>query len=221
MNTKSLPRLIIAGTVVILGLGFLLDGFNAWNFGDVLSTWWPLIIVLIGLASLFNNPSAPLWPLFVVVAGILLVLRENNTIDFEVWNIIWPIGLILIGLSFIFERLQPSHTVHEDSADILVAFSGNDSAVTTDDFKGGNLTALFGGIKLDLRQAKIKDTAKINVFAAFGGAEIIVPKEWRVQTGGLPIFGGWENKAEKPSDKKAPLLDIRGTCLFGGVEVKN
>ena len=50
-----------------------------------------------------------------------------------------------------------------------------------------------------------------------------MPKDWRVSVGGLPIFGGYEDKTigngSLPVD--APLLKVNATAIFGGVEVAN
>jgi hypothetical protein len=81
---------------------------------------------------------------------------------------------------------------------------------------------LFGGIELDLTDAEMKNGATVDVFTAFGGIDIRVPDGWIIKTSGLPIFGGWEDKTRKPRDaNKAPVLNIAGTCLFGGVSIKN
>ena len=37
----------------------------------------------------------------------------------------------------------------------------------------------------------------------------------------FPQEGGWEDKSDKPESKSAPVLNVRGTSIFGGVEIKN
>ncbi len=34
--------------LIIFGIGFLLEQFNIINFSMILSTWWPLILIIIG-----------------------------------------------------------------------------------------------------------------------------------------------------------------------------
>lgn len=220
---QSLPRLLIGGGIVLLGLGFLLDGFGVWNFGQLFSDWWPVLIILAGLASFSTNPRMPLWPLFVVAAGTLVLLQNLAVVDVDVWQIIWPSILIAAGLSFVlrgsFMRPQP---VSGKSSDISLAFSGVESVNKSSDYTGGKINVAFGGVELDLREAKIKnDSATLEIFVAFGGVEIRVPKDWDVRTNGLPLFGGWEDTTAKPTGKKPPVLEISGTCMFGGVEIKN
>jgi hypothetical protein len=53
--------------------------------------------------------------------------------------------------------------------------------------------------------------------------DVIVPEGWRVQLGGLPIFGGYEDKTHKfgALAVDAPVLKVGATAIFGGVTVKN
>jgi hypothetical protein len=81
---------------------------------------------------------------------------------------------------------------------------------------------LFGGTEIDLRNAKPAPGAELDVFVAFGGAEIKVPEGWQVVTHGMPIFGGCENvTTTEPIREDAPTLDVNATVIFGGLEVKH
>ena len=47
-------------------------------------------------------------------------------------------------------------------------FSGNSKTITSDHFEGGNITALFGGAKLDFGQAKLAQGENVlDVFSMF------------------------------------------------------
>ena len=84
------------------------------------------------------------------------------------------------------------------------------------------MTAILGGSKLDLRQAVIKgEEAILDVFAMWGGIEIIVPRTWGVVVHGTPILGAFEDKSEQPREQGSPRLIVRGTAIMGGVEIKN
>jgi predicted membrane protein len=130
-----------------------------------------------------------------------------------------------MGLSVIF-RKEDSHfnsgkkfDSNEKISD-TVLFWGLDKKLDSKSFKGGEVNAVFGGVKIDLRDVKIaKAGAKIIANAAFGGVEIIVPKECKIVADGMGILGGWENKVTS-RDAKEPVLEITGTAVFGGVEIK-
>lgn len=181
------------------------------------------MVVAIGVASFISNPRVYVWPLLIVVAGVLLQARELGWLEFNVWSLIWPVVVIMFGLSLIFNigHRGKARNVGDDTIDLFVAFSGTQARSVSHQFTGGRATALFGGIELDLTDAKFKQTATIDLFTAFGGIEIRVPEGWTVVVKGLPLFGGWEDKTRRPKDKDAPTLVVNGTCIFGGVEIKN
>jgi predicted membrane protein len=80
-------------------------------------------------------------------------------------------------------------------------------------------------VTLDLTQAKLSpEGAVVDVMTAFGGTEIVVPLDCRVSFSGVPIFGGFSDKTTTHSDpvsQGGPSLNVRGTVMFGGVDVKN
>jgi predicted membrane protein len=224
MRTRSLGTVLFGILIIGLGLGFLLDSLNVLQFGQFITTWWPSIIIIVGLLSLISNRRQFLWPLLIVAAGVLLQLQKLNVIQVNAWRVIWPLAIIFFGLSLLFSRLPTKkyEDIDEDKLDIFLAFSGQNARSTSKQFTGGRMTALFGGAEVDLTQAQLKDNkADLDVMALFGGLEIRVPETWAVKVTGLPIFGGWENKAKAPVNAKdAPVLHIHGTCMFGGVSVK-
>jgi hypothetical protein len=77
-------------------------------------------------------------------------------------------------------------------------------------------------VTLDLRPAKLApEGAEVDVMAAFGGAQIIVPEGWPVEFSGVPVFGGFTDKTSHTTGETGPRLRIKGTAIFGGVEAKN
>lgn len=100
-------------------------------------------------------------------------------------------------------------------------FGGSGQRTTTAAFAGADLTALFGGVELDLREANIEDRpATINATAMFGGCEIAVPPAWNVRMDILPIFGGAEDERKRHErDHDEVDLVVTGFVAFGGVSV--
>jgi hypothetical protein len=103
-------------------------------------------------------------------------------------------------------------------------FSGVRRKLDTQEFEGGEVTAVFGGAEIDLRGAGMKkDEAIIDVNAVFGGVEIRTPETWEVVMSGTPIFGGYDDETApaRETGVKRPRLIIAGSAVFGGVSVKN
>lgn len=101
-------------------------------------------------------------------------------------------------------------------------FSGKDIRVDNSCFNGADVSALFGGIDLNLKNAVIQRNVTVEVKAVFGGIDILMPSNVRVVVDVTPILGGVENGTRTPlgADENTPTVFVRGTCLFGGVEVK-
>ncbi len=125
-------------------------------------------------------------------------------------------GLVLgaiILCAFFWLRDQPGE---------LVVFAGRDAS-GGEEFTGAEATTVFGGYKLDLRDAHIPTgRAVIDMTTVFGGAQIIVPDDWNVVMAGHAIFGAFEDKTRHP--EPGTLTDeliVRGSTIFGGVQVRN
>ncbi|HEY7112556.1 MAG TPA: DUF5668 domain-containing protein [Thermoanaerobaculia bacterium] len=101
---------------------------------------------------------------------------------------------------------------------------GGELVVHSQDFRGGEVTAIMGGFEIDLRGAAIAgDSATIEIFTLFGGIELKVPQEWYVVLQGTPILGMFANTAKPLPASSAPrkTLILKGAAIMGGVEVKN
>ncbi len=81
--------------------------------------------------------------------------------------------------------------------------------------------SLFGGADLDFCEADmLEGTTRVDVFVLFGGAQIRVPTDIDVDCRGLGIFGHFAQLSQRGDDPQPPRLLIRGTALFGGIDVK-
>lgn len=227
-------RIIWGIVLVLLGILLLLDQMDILGFGNLISNYWPSLLILLGIIGLISRDSSKLSNLFVIALGVFFQLRKLGYIDVSIWQVFWPSILILIGLSIIFQRGTVKHKsevnpdkwekenmVNEDIVDYFTIFSGISNSNYSKKFKGGKLTAIFGGIELDLRDAEISDkNAIISATAIFGGIDIIVPSHWNVEVKATPILGGVEKNTKFNRDENAPTLKINGTAILGGIEIK-
>jgi hypothetical protein len=90
------------------------------------------------------------------------------------------------------------------------------------DFRGGNATAVMGRCEIDLRAAAITPPHEpvLEVFALWGGIEVRVPPDWTVVSHVDPIMGGYEDATQPPKEETKRFV-IRGTVIMGGIEVTN
>lgn len=223
--------------LIILGAGFLLEQLDIIYFGDIISLYWPSILILIGLSGLFDKKSSKFGNLIVIIVGIMLQVNKLDIIDINLWSFFFPILLILIGLKVVFSKnMNFSNSVSvnigsdfksnkniilDDTIDEFAMLGGISTNNQSQQFKGGKVTAILGGVEIDLRAAKLNNgEGFLDITTIMGGVEVLVPNEWRVEVKGTPILGGWSNKAKNNTNPDAPLLKIKCFTMFGGMEVK-
>ncbi len=104
------------------------------------------------------------------------------------------------------------------------AVFGNSEYIVLDPvFLGGDLNAVFGGIRLDLRKTTLAEgVTNLELNAVFGGIVIFVPDSWTLELRFNSVAGGVNdhraNLAERDENRK---LVITGSCVMGGIEIKN
>jgi predicted membrane protein len=215
---------ILVGVVLLLNqLGVLPPGFE-FHF-------WPVVFVAFGLGQMLTSRQATnrLWGGLLVVVGIFLELNKLGVTHIGL-KAIWPLLIIGLGVSLLWQALENKRScVSAPSAmprfSSVYVFSGTDRKITSKNFQGGKISAVFGGFKMDLTRADIEgDQAAIEVNAVFGGGEIIVPEVWRVAVEGGGIFGAFEDKTrhfQPDASQPVKTLIVKGSAIFGGIVVRN
>ena len=101
---RSDPGRIFWGLALILvGALVLLKRFDFWDLGYLLSTWWPAILILIGVSILIGNRfRRPVAGLILIMIGAMFLAWELGYLEVDVWHKVWPAALILLGLWIIF-----------------------------------------------------------------------------------------------------------------------
>ena len=220
----ALSRVVFGLVVVAIGVLFTLDNLGLMHAGEVLR-FWPVAFIAIGVTCFVDSCrggrylAGSIW----IFAGVWLLLEEFDYVHIRLWDF-WPLLLVIIGASILWRALSPSPARGADEASVvraLAIMSGVHRKIVSRDFKGGEVTAMMGGCKIDLRGAAIgPEPAVIDVFAFWGGVEVVVPEAWAVDVRALPVLGGVENRTHPPADP-AQRLVLTGTVVMGGVEVKN
>ena len=219
MELPDRKRAILGIVLVLIGAIFLLD-----NLGfDIELPWyvfrWPIVFVILGVVNLLSGNARP--------AFIFLGLAVFFYLDvFDVIDIFdaWPVILIIIGLSFIIRQKGQANSSgrnDQDFFDEIAILGGTDKTFTSQNLQGGKITSLFGGSKIDLREAKLAEGASIELFCMFGGSEILVPDDWGVNMEATAILGGFSDERKKVNPNSIGKLHIKGFVMFGGGELKN
>ena len=211
--------LIIAGMLII---GSHL-GWIPWSIRNVVISWQALLIAL-GAFFILSRDNLPAGLILIGVGGFFLIAKFMP-ISFEYRRLIWPVILVAFGLVLITRRTS-KHKIPADSMDYIddmAVFGGGDKMITSQNFKGGKLTSVFGGSKINLLRADLaKGQNVIDIFAMFGGTKLIVPAGWNVKIEVTSLFGGFSDKRPAPPDNTidpSKELVIKGILIFGGGDI--
>ncbi len=223
-GTRPTPQLVFGIIIIFVGVLFALDNLNILRAGDFIR-FWPLALMAIGLAKLLDAERAEgrlIGGIFFGVGSILL-LDTLHVLDFSA-AVIWPLIIVAIGIFVAWQAVMRERTP-SDGTSVLSAtaiLGGVEKNCDSQDFRGGDITAIMGGCEIDLRKAAIKtDQAVINAFAFWGGIEIRVPEGWTVRLDGFPFMGGMTDSTHAPTTPSGQRLLVKSFVMMGGIEIRN
>ena len=232
MNERANPlsgRLIIGLVLVTLGALWTMDNLGLVDASTILR-WWPAVLVAVGLMKVtglgMQRTVATGW-LFTIAGGVML-LHAAHVIRFGLGEL-WPIFLIVAGLQVVFRAMRRGHVPSGPATDAddwvhgFALMGGFSRRNQSERLRGGDLFAMMGGVELDLNGATpANGRAVVEVFAMWGGIEIFVPDDWRVESEVVPVMGAFQDSTRLAADVPvAGTLVVRGLVMMGGVEVKN
>ena len=100
MHFVLLGAEFLAMILIIVGALFLADRMGGFDFGYMISTYWPVIFIVLGLSILIGSGFRRAGiGVFFIVFGAFFLLSELGILDHDVWQYIWPAGIILLGLA--------------------------------------------------------------------------------------------------------------------------
>lgn len=214
--------LLIFGAVWLLEEANLIPDFLTYYIFN----WRTFLIALGAFLVVQRDRVTP--GLILIGIGSFFWLRRLDLIFFD-WDLFLPAVVILIGISLIVGRsIRQSNTSNEgnEKQDFIDDFSllgGRERTITSQSFRGGKVTALFGGSQIDLRSADLAPGENvIDVFIMFGGSSIIVPPDWNVRVEVFSLLGGFGDKrhsAVKVVPNLEKTLIVKGFVMFGGGEI--
>jgi Cell wall-active antibiotics response 4TMS YvqF/Domain of unknown function (DUF5668) len=223
-----LVKLVLGISVILVGLLIWLDSLDYLNAHAFWKYFWPGVMIALGCAKLYGSRDRNSVGGWILVGLGVLFLLKNLRIDLP-GNLIGPFVLVTVGIAIILNALKQHRGVPDSlkSSENFVSgtsiFGAFKRGVTSQDFQGGELTSIFGGFDVDLRQAvMVQNQARIDIFVLFGGGELRLPEGWDSDVRTTSIFGAVEDKdyrAAAQGEGTRPRLVITGMTLFGGVEI--
>ena len=237
-------RKIIFGLLVI-SAGALLLGFNMGYlpiaYKHIVFSW-QMLLIAIGLVNLVTRHSW-VFGLILIAVGGFFIAPLVHPFPFDVVSLFWPILLIFAGIMIIIKKgFMHHHKWHHkhsfekwhsrteqatfDAGYINVdhVFSGSKRKFTDQEFKGGNINLVFGGIELDLTQTTLAvGKNELIIDCVFGGVNLLVPSDWTIHIDVHTVMGGFIDKRNviKNGTNTDRELFIKGSAVFGGGEIKS
>ena len=217
--------------IVLIVIGLIIGGnaLGITNINIFFDGWWTLFIIIPCFIGLFKD-NEKTGNLIGLLIGVALLLACQDILDFDlIWKLAFPAILVAIGISVIFKdtlggkvssEIKKLNEKRSGENSYCATFAGQNVNFDGEKFTGADLTAVFGGVKCDLRNAIIESDVVINASTTFGGIEIFVPSDVKIKIKSTPIFGGVENKAYTISTENSHTIYINSVAVFGGVEIK-
>ena len=201
---KKFGNILWGLVFIIVGLILAGNALGITNINIFFDGWWTLFIIIPCFIGLFKE-NEKTGNIIGLLIGIALLLCCQNYLDFDtIWKLLVPAILVAIGISFIFKdtinsklnkEIKKLNENKKGQNEYCATFAGQDVRFDNEEFKGTDLTAVFGGVKCDLRKAIINEDTVINCSAIFGGIEIFIPENVNIKIKSTPIFGGVSDKA--------------------------
>ncbi len=213
--------------LMLVGVSLLGNFLGIFNMFSLFAGWWTLFIIVPALIDLFTKENKTGSLIFLSV-GITLLLHQQHLINTGmIWKILLSMFIIILGINAIFfknhnfEMNTPKDIKNKTGVVSFTAFfSGTNRVYRNEKFEGADISATFGGIKLDLSEAIIENDVVITASSVFGGCEITVPKNINVKImDNNNILGGVDNKTEGYNEDFNTIY-IKSNTIFGGIEIK-
>lgn len=239
---------VLGGLIVVaVGVILLLKQMQVYIFPHWLFTW-PMFLIawglFVGARHGFRGWGG--WLIITLIGAIFLV--RDYFPEYALSDYIWPIGIIVVGLFLMirpkrridWEAMHYKHRERhwkkwekwqnytgstskgDDYIDSTSIFGGAHKVVVSKNFKGGNIVNIFGGCEINLTQADFTGKVTLDIVQIFGGANIIVPTDWKVVINSSSVFGQVDDKRPSALIKENPdkTLVIDGTSIFAGISIQ-
>ncbi|MEQ1834127.1 MAG: DUF5668 domain-containing protein [Candidatus Eisenbacteria bacterium] len=219
-------RLLFGIVLVTLGLLWTLENLGIAE-ADVVLRWWPALLVAYGFVRFtgLDGTKRVVSGVLFMLAGGWMLARELGYVHVSIFRL-WPVFMIIVGASLVWRSVRgprPEEDTDRESYPRPFAFMGGVSrTIESQDLAGMEVSAVMGGVELDLRGSKPRGReVVVETFAWWGGIEIVVPDDWHVVTEVSPIMGGVEDSTRRITDGDGPTLVVRGLVVMAGIEIRN
>lgn len=238
--------LLLAGCAVYIAV----TAFGVTDiFSTTLRGWWAIFLIIPGILGLFQKGSR-MGSAGLLLLGIGLFCNAQEwfglfdpTPDIKWWQMALAIIMLLAGLGFIrlaFVKKKnyiPGHvSIDGDTINISTeggkirkssctdehssVFSDQTVSYSGREFKGIEISGVFGNAVLDLRGAIINEDCTVEANSIFGSVEIYTSDDANFKVVKNSVFGTVSD-APDVIDASLPTVTVVCNSIFGSVEFKS
>ena len=226
---KKMSKILWGIVLVVAGALLAITSLGIADINLFFDGWWTLFIIVPCTVGVITERDKT-GNLIGLAVGVFLLLCAQDILTFDMlWKLLVPVVIVIVGVKMIIGGVFGSRTaekfkeIKETGVSFkngCAVFSAQDLVLDGEVFEGAELTAVFGGVKCDLRHAVIEKDCIIEGCAVFGGIDILVPEHVNVKINSNALFGGVSDKKHQNSKDNTVTLYLNATAMFGGIDVK-
>ena len=185
--------------------------------------------------------------LVIFAVGVMMLLREMGVETFDwFFSVDWrryiaPVLIILVGCWMLLHRNHHHHfsdecsfdkedsheaelnEVMDENANIHanVMWADNHYQLDGERLTGGQINAMMGQARIDVRNAIIRESCTIRITVMMGQVQMFVPQDVQVEVHSNTFMGQVENNTVKCDSDNPKKLRLLISCMMGNVLIKN
>ena len=219
---RTFSNVLWALVFIAAGVLLILKATGVYDFA-LFPGWWTVFLIVPALISMVRS-GINVGNLILLGVGIVLLLNANHWLgEVNLWLLLAGVLVIAIGLGVLLTPRRGAsgrqHTTAEGGPQVSAVFGAAEHVDASPDFVGADVSAVFGGADLDIRQVGIVEEATVRCTAVFGGVSLYVPPDVNLVVTGTPVLGGCSNHVGSQQIEGRPTLYVNYTAVFGGVEI--
>lgn len=139
------------------------------------------------------------WGFILILFGVFFLLDNLGYVDFsEIISNYWPLLLVFWGVSMLMRKKPRSTAVNVTTSQQITSdllhqsniFGDIFINVTSQNFKGGSLSTVFGDCDVDLSEGTFAEGEhELRIHSVFGDSTIVLPKNAAVSISASSTFG--------------------------------
>ena len=200
---------VIIGTAILLaGVLFLLQNFGLVHVSN-LWEYWPVWMIAWGIAGVTGagHASGRVWGGVIATAGTLLLLNNLHIISTNVWGILWPLLLIVVGLQVLYRNARRRR------------WRDDDNVPPAGDPEDGPTATPGGSAPQDGTPGARPRPGRLDEWAVFAGSRRRVDSQDFKGGEAFAMFGAVELDLRSATIVQDEVV-IDASALFGGVDIQ-